>query len=375
MPKKPTTKKQKTQARKPTKVSPQTSKWNQKIFNSISGLVARAINKAKGLLARRPHRSFRRTRRRDYVRPLKLSGYWAFTRYVCSILWSNKKLFFGVVFLYGLLNITFAHFASQETYEQLSTTLKETGGDVLTGEWGAIGGAAILLVTGVTGNFNTIGLTEDQKALISVLSTLVALLIWLTTVWLLRAVLAGQKPKLRQGLYNSGAPIFSTFLVFLVLIIQLLPFALAVVGLASASSSGLLDGGVEAMVLMLGGLLLIILSLYWVTSTIMALVLVTLPGMYPMRAIKTAGDLVIGRRLRILLRFLWWALLTVVVWALIVIPIILLDSWLKGVWPVIADLPIVPVTLLIMGSFTIVWSASYIYLLYRKVVEDDTSPV
>ena len=120
--------------------------------------------------------------------------------------------------------------------------------------------------------------------------------------------------------------------------------------------------------------LLAVLSLYWVTSTIIALVIVTLPGMYPMRALKTAGDLVIGRRLRILLRLLWMLLGIVVVWAAVMIPIVIFDTWLKGAWPAIASFPTIPLTLLAASSVTVVWAASYVYLLYRKVVDDDARP-
>jgi hypothetical protein len=37
-------------------------------------------------------------------------------------------------------------------------------------------------------------------------------------------------------------------------------------------------------------------------------------------------------------------------------------------------LPMVPVIMTLLGSVIVVWSASYIYLLYRKVVEDDAQP-
>ena len=128
------------------------------------------------------------------------------------------------------------------------------------------------------------------------------------------------------------------------------------------------------MLLTAAALLLTILTAYWVTSTLIALVVVTLPGMYPLRALKTAGDLVIGRRLRILLRWAWLAFIVCVLWVLVMVPIILFDTWMKGVWPAISWLPVVPVALLVMGSLTIVVTATYVYLLYRKVVDDDAKP-
>ena len=158
----------------------------------------------------------------------------------------------------------------------------------------------------------------------------------------------------------------------LVFIVQMLPLALALIGYAAASSTGLLAGGVEAMLFWVVAGLLGLLSFYWVTSTFFALVIVTLPGMYPYQALKTASDLVMGRRLRILLRLIWMVLVTVIVWTVIMIPIIIIDSWIKGLWGTVSWVPIVPVMLLILGAISIIWASSYVYLLYRKVVADET---
>jgi hypothetical protein len=208
-----------------------------------------------------------------------------------------------------------------------------------------------------------------------VYAALIAILAWLTSVWLLRNILAGHKVKLRDGLYNAGSPILSTFLVALLLLVQMLPFALALIGYSAASATGLLAaGGVESMLFWIAAGLLTTLSLYLITSTIFALVIVTLPGMYPFQAIKTAGDLVVGRRLRILMRLLWLAAGVSIAWVIVMVPIILIDMWLKGVWSAITWVPTIPFTLLTLGALTIIWASSYVYLLYRKVVDDGTDP-
>lgn len=332
-------------------------------------ILNRFKTRLKNYLGRRPHRSFQLTRRRDYARSLKLPGYWAFTAHVRRTLWQNRKLFLLLTLVYAILTAIMVGIASQDTYTTLTDTLRQTGGDVFQGSFGELNKAGLLFITAATGGLSQT-LTEVQQ----VYTGLLLLLTWLTTVWLLRNRLAGHKVKLRDGLYNASAPILSTFVVALVLIVQLLPLAIALIGYSAASASGLLAGGVEAMLFWLAAILLGLLSLYWITSTLIALVVVTLPGMYPFRAIKTAGDLVIGRRVRILFRLVWLALTVVVAWVLVMIPIILLDTWLKGLWPAIEWLPIVPVVLLGLSSLTIVWVASYIYLLYRKVVADDAEP-
>jgi hypothetical protein len=326
-------------------------------------------NRMHDFLQRRPHRSFRRTRRRDYVRSLQLPGYWAFTNIVRRQLATHKRLFTGLVMLYSVASALFVGLGSQTTYSQLSTTLHTTGGDLFAGSFGALSQAGLLLISGVSGTLSS-GITAVQQ----VYATMFALLVWLTTVWLLRTILAGRTPRLRDGMYNAGAPIVASFFVCLLLVAQVLPIALAAVGYNAAATSGVLDSGVGAMLFWAVASLLTILSLYWITSTLLALVVVTLPGMYPMRAIRTAGDLVIGRRIRILLRLLWLGLMIVLAWTIIMIPLILLDGWLKNLLPTINWLPIIPVALLVMSCLTVVWAASYVYLLYRRIVDDDAAP-
>ncbi len=320
-------------------------------------------------LARRPHRSFQPTRRRDYVRSLHLPGYWSFTAEVYRVLWRRKTVYGYVVLVYGVLVAIFVGLASQDLYTTLSETLKETSGEVFSGDVGQVGQAGLLLLAGMTGS-----LTETLSEVQQLYAVIFGLMAWLTTVWLLRAQLAGQRPRFRDALYSSGSPIVPTLLVAAVMMVQLLPIAIVALATSAALGSGFLESGAVAMVFTVAGVLLVTLSLYWITSTAIALVVVTLPGMYPMRAIRTAGDLVVGRRLRILYRWIWMVLMIVLIWMIVVIPFILLDTGLKSLLPFLSAVPIVPVVLLIVSSFTIVFSSAYIYLLYRKVVDDDASP-
>ena len=117
-----------------------------------------------------------------------------------------------------------------------------------------------------------------------------------------------------------------------------------------------------------------VLVLYWITSTLIALVIVTLPGMFPFRALRAAGDLVVSRRLRILLRLLWGVGVIAVIWGIVMIPSIILDTALKSAFAQFAAIPLVPYIGAFMASLTVVWISSYVYLLYRRVVDDDAKP-
>lgn len=315
-------------------------------------------------MSRRPHRSFRLTRRRDYVRPLELPGNFSFTFEVTKTLWKYKNTFILLVIVYVALYSLLVGLQSQQSYISTNDTIEEVGGDLFQGFWGTLSRGGILFASAVSAGLGT---GADGQQLI--FSVLIFLLTWLTTVWLLRNLLAGHKVKLRDGLYNSGAPFLSTFLVALFIAIQLIPVAVAFIGYNAALVSGLLDNGASAMLFWVCAALLSTLSLYWITSSLFALIVVTLPGMYPYTAIKTAGDIMVGRRIKILLRWAWMLFVVAVTGLVVMVPIVLLDMWLKSIWPAISEVPIVPLITLLFIACAVVWTASYIYLLYRKVVD------
>ncbi len=339
------------------------------LANRVRKRVRSVAARRNKFLTRRPHRSFQLTRRRDYKRSLKLPGYWSFTNSVRSVLWKNWRLFGGLALVYIVMTIVISGFGAQETYSNLAQTLKDTSGDLFKGNFGSVGQASLLLLTSVTS-----GLSPDLTQAQSVLGGLAVFFGWLASVWLLRNTLAGHKPRLRDGLYNSGSPVLASVAVSFIVTIQLLPAAIGVIIYSAAQGSGMLDGGVSAMLVWLGVALLSMLSVYWISSSIIALVIVTLPGMYPMQAIKAAGDLVVGRRVRVLLRLIWMLLVVVAAWLVIMIPIILFDDWVKGLVPAISWLPLVPLCIIAMGAATVIFVSSYVYLLYRRIVDDDAAP-
>jgi len=320
-------------------------------------------------LARRPHRSFRLTRRRDYARSLALPGYWAFTSHVFAVVRQYRRLIIGLVAGYGLATALLVGLSSQDSYGQLSQLLDQTSDDIFTDGWEALGQAGLLLFSGLSGSLSP-QLTEAQQ----IFATLILLLTWLTTVWLLRAGFAGRKPLLRDGLYNAGGPIVPTALISLVLLVQLLPATIGIILFNSAATTNLLDSGFMAMIISLGVTVLVILTAYWVVATIFALVVVTLPGMYPLRAMRVAGDMVVGRRIRLMLRIAWLLVGNLFAWVGVVLPAILLDRAVLSKVPFVQVIPFVPVIIALISAAIVVWSAAYMYVLYRKVVEDDASP-
>ena len=198
------------------------------------------------------------------------------------------------------------------------------------------------------------------------------LLTWLSSVWLTRAIMIGEKPKMRDGLYNAGTPIIALIVIIGIFIFQMVPAAIAVIIYSALNNSGILN---QTPILMAAGgaaILIVSMSVYWATSTVFAMIIITLPGMYPLHALRLSGDIVTGRRVRILLRFIWAVVMTILLWAIILIPTILFDGVLKGWFNDINWLPIVPTVGLILMYASIILMSVYVYMFYRKVVESDS---
>lgn len=329
-------------------------------------LVSKVRSSIQARLEDNPHRSFRLSRRRDYKRELPLPHPIAFIAEVFKVLWAQRRIFLPLMLIYGLLYAALVGITSQDTYSQIGSALDDTGSEAGVSEsLNAFEKAGLTFLSIATGGVST-SLNGSQQ----MIALFLGLMAWLTTVWLLRNILAGNKVKMRDGLYNAGAPIISTICIIFVIVLQLIPAGFAAIGFAAAQSSGLIaSGGVEAMLFWIAAGLLCLLSLYLISSSLFASIIVTLPGMYPLKALRTSRQLILGRRLPLLLRVIWMALFLAVLWAIIIIPVVLFDGWIKWAIPVIEWIPIVPFAVLVMSTFSIFWIAAYIYLLYRKVVD------
>lgn len=341
------------------------------IRTAIVTLPSRMNARRKAFLKRRPHRSFQLTRRRDYRRSLKLPGYIALTIQVFKLMWKHRWQLAGLALFYMFIAVLFSSLVSEESYR----TVREVVGE----QSGAVGMSKVLetvpiLFGAITSQANQLAGNSGMSGAQQVAIPLLGVFTWLTAVWLLRNWMAKRHVKVRDGLYSAGAPLIPTLLIAIIFIIQLLPGSIGVLLYVAAQSTELLQNTGILMLFAAGSLLLVILSLYWMTTTWMASIIVTIPGMYPLRAMKLAGDIVVGRRVRLLLRILWQFLIVVVLWIVILIPVIWLDAGLKAAWSGFDLLPLVPLTLLILSTYSVLFIATYTYTLYRKVVKDDAAP-
>lgn len=335
----------------------------QGFAKGVKSIFSRIQTRFTDFLQRRPHRSFRRTLRRDVPKHSPLPGYVAFTVYCIKTVKQYKGALLSLLVLYVISSIVLVGLTSQSQYVELTDSFSELTPDLFGGQFDAGEKALGLFAAAVTGGLNE-PLGEVQQLYMALLS----IFSWLAVVWYLRHRLSGNHITLRDALYNSGSPFISTLAIALLIVLQAVPAALAIIAYSSAIGAGALSGGVESMIFAVAAGLLTILSLYWVTSSFFSAIIVTIPGTYPMQAIRMGGDIVIGRRLSVMLRLLWLVLLLLVMWALILIPVILIDDKLGVNW-----LPLVPVTLQLLSAASVVFGAVYVYLLYRKMIDEPSA--
>jgi hypothetical protein len=313
------------------------------------------------------HKSFRRSYREDYVRPLETPGLLAHSFAALRLIFRNKKMFIPLILISVLLSITLVGLMSEATYRQFQDILDQTEAELAGGEIGNVAKAGLLLISTIT----TGGLSGSSSESAMIFFVLIFLLVWLVTIFILRHILAGHKIKLRDAMYNAGAPLVPTFIVLSIVFLQCIPLFILVIVHSAAVTTGFLETPFYALVYFVFALAMLATSGYFLSSSLMALVAVTAPGLYPIRAMRAASDLMAGRRIKFCIRLIYLLISTVFIWVLIMLPIILIDMGLKSAFDWLTGVPIVPIALVIMTCFTFVYFAAYLYVYYRWMIRYD----
>lgn len=311
------------------------------------------------------HKSFRRSYREDYVRETKTPGLLSHAMLTFKTIFAHWRTFLPFIILMMALYIIAVGLMSEDFYLQFQDAIDDTSAEIAGGEIGNFAKAGLLLLSTITTGGLDAGMDEVQTLFMIILF----LIMWLVTIFLLRHFLAGEKLKLRDALYNALSPLLSTLLIFIVIFIQALPLMLVIITYSAAVATGFLDTPFYALIYFCFAALMLLLSGYLLSSSIMALVAVTSPGLYPMTALFAASDLMAGRRVKFVLRLIYLIFVIVLCFVVVMLPIILLDLWLKSVWSFLEGWPIVPFFLLMMTCFAFVYLTTYLYLYYRWLLD------
>ena len=312
-----------------------------------------------------PHRSFRRSYKEDYVNNFEAPGLLSHAAFTLKTLFKNWRLFLPLALLAVLFNILLVGLMNEDTFVTFQNTLTETTTGLKNGELGTFAKSGLLLLSTVTTGGLSTGMSESQQ----IFSVLLFLVIWLVTIYLLRHILAGHKPKLRDGLYNALSPLLSTIVVAAVIFIEAIPIMIVIITYSAAMANNFLSTPFYALIYVIFAALLILLSLYLISSSLIALVAVSAPGLYPIVAIRSAAKLLRGSRIKFIIRLVFLLIMTAIVWVVIMTPLIALDLSLKSAIDWLKGIPFVSIELLLMTCFTAIYATAYIYLYYRRMLD------
>jgi hypothetical protein len=191
-------------------------------------------------------------------------------------------------------------------------------------------------------------------------ATFLTLIFALALVWAVRYVSAGKTVRIRDALYNGPTAFVSTIMLLLVMFAQVLPMTFGIYLYLAAKDAQIFSGGIVAMLMFLVLVMLSALSIYWICNTLLALVAVTIPGMYPGAALKATKELVAYRRFHVFLRILGYVVVVGLLW-LVLLSIMVSLSFTVGFTTFMVN---------ILRSFTLVTAIIYLYKLYRSLVDE-----
>ena len=316
-----------------------------------------------------PHRSFKRSIRRDYVRSYHVPGLFKFNHQVIKFMLRHKKQFLILAVFYTLIGIAFLGMASQEFVTSAMDVISGTQDAFFNG---AIGKIAENTLTGLSLIYSGLYSNNTTQAQ-QIFGIFLLLFVWLATIWMSRKMILNPKEdiKVRDAIYNSGTPIVPLALILMVLALELVPAGFGVFLLTSAYATESFSTGGLAM--LVGGITigLFVLSIYLISSTIMALIIVTLPGMYPLNAIRIASELVLGRRLRIINRIIFVLLLFTLFMIFYSTLVVAGIGFIQAKLSFLSSLPIIPLLLVFAYACVTIYISVYLYMLYRSLIDED----
>ena len=144
--------------------------------------------------------------------------------------------------------------------------------------------------------------------------------------------------------------------VLLVIGVQLIPALIGNMLYSTVLTNGLATTPIEQVLWFMIFVLLLLLSAYMLASSLFGLYIVTLPDMTPLKALRSARQLVLHRRVSVLLRIVSLPLIMLSFALIIFVPLLIIAT-------VIAQ-PL----FIIFSSFAFLVTHTYMYFLYRSLL-------
>ena len=278
----------------------------------------------------------------------KVPNVWRLTKQPANLLWMHKRLFAGITLIYAFLNVILA----QGLTGSNASLLKDQLSQAVDGNVGGLG-SSLLVFSGLLSSAGS-----STSATASTYQLFLGLIASLAIIWALRHVVAGKTLRIRDSFYKGMTPLVPFIFVLLIIGLQLLPMALGSSLYAIVSTQGIAVQAVEKIIwaAVLG--ILTLWSLYMLSASVFGLYIVTLPEMTPLKALRSAKQLVRGRRWIVLRKLLFLPLLLLLLAAVVMVPFILFFT------------AAATYVFFLLTTFALVAIHSYIYNLYRELLDE-----
>lgn len=260
---------------------------------------------------------------------------------------SHKRLFAGLWLMYLLLSLLLVQEFNIDTglndlRNSVEELFAENGGQIATG----------LTLFGVL--LESTGTAQSETG--GVYNFVILAVISLAVIWLLRQTMAGEKVSLKDSLYKGMYPLIPFLLVFLMVILQLLPLFIGGSLYGIVAANGLAVNFLEQFVWGLFVAMTALLSLYMLSSSLFALYIVTLPEMTPMKALRSARELVRYRRWTVMRKVIMLPIWLVLISAVIMLPLLLYAT------------PAAAYAFFALSTLALIIAHAYMYSLYRELL-------
>lgn len=269
-------------------------------------------------------------------------------RQAACLLWRRRRLFLGILVVYAVLSAIFVRGISGGVdvgalRQQLTKGIGGNAGQL------AGGLSTVAALVAAAGN----GTSPASSAYQIVLGLVVSL----ATIWALRQVSAGERISLRDAFYKGMYPLVPFVLVFCMALLQLVPLMLGAAFYGAGINSDIAVNTFEKLLLTLLAAVLALPSVYWLCSSLFALYITTLPDMTPLRALRSARQLVRYRRWPVFRKLLFLPLVLLVPATILVLPVILLVP------------PLAPWVFFILAMVCLIAAHAYMYTFYRELLK------
>lgn len=298
-------------------------------------------------IRRKPvYKSFRLHKHIKTHRP-PIATWWELTYMSLQLMWVNRRALFSFTIVYGVLTILLVRgFTSPIDTSELELLYEDL-----------FGGELSALTTSLT----TFGLLLGASAevggdIAQIYQSILILLASLAIIWLYRQQQAGNRVTMKEAFYRGMYPLVPFLLILGVIALQFLPGLIGNFIYTAAITGDLLFGAFEHALMITMMLSLLLLSLYMISSSGIALYIVTLPEMTPLHALREARELVRHRRLAVLLRFIMLILIVLFILLITTVPVIFFA-------PAFAEWVFFLLTIL-----AVPFVHGYLFSLYREVL-------